>query len=512
MTSVSHPLIADIAPARSSDRPEAPAREPRREDEKFSIPEVPQTATQRADISDAPVAPVAPIPARNDSAPETQVTAAPTQTTPPPEGSDTAPTLHSDAPGASAIPTTPSSGLIARIAGASTGNNFAGQPAAVSTTVAQASVPGTATASPIADQPASVQSGAPALNPQAQVGAANPSQQTLATAGLVPTEQPASPPKSAAAATATAPGAATSPASAATPPPAAAQQVAAAVGGVRPVAGGTTSSTSGTTDPKTTSAKNAVLDQQSANVEAPGVGIKKPATSFASEVNTAFSSTDTTAKPPLTQASAQIMAQAMASTPAIAAATPEAAAPSLTAPAPVTGDALGVSQSFSAEMRAAIDAPTQAAAYTARGAVTAQPAAEQIAMQITRAADQNIDRMTVHLKPAELGKVTIDLEVGPDNRMLAVISAERSETLDLLQRDSKSLEKALNDAGIETDSGSLEFSLKGDGDMAENGRDDDGKLHDGAVMLPGDIDATDAHGMPANAPLILPEGRIDIQV
>ena len=136
--------------------------------------------------------------------------------------------------------------------------------------------------------------------------------------------------------------------------------------------------------------------------------------------------------------------------------------------------------------------------------MTAQPVAEQVAMQISRAADQNIDRMTVHLKPAELGKVTIELEVGPDHRLHAVISAERSETLDLLQRDAKSLDKALNEAGIKTDSGSLQFNLKGEGGA--------GKLHDGAVMLPGETDTLEGDSLPAYTPLILPEGRINIQV
>ncbi|MFT5489624.1 MAG: flagellar hook-length control protein FliK, partial [Alphaproteobacteria bacterium] len=304
----------------------------------------------------------------------------------------------------------------------------------------------------------------------------------------------------------------TAPGAAGTQLPQAAPQIAAVANVGRAATNGTTPANLAPSSPKTAVGKNTILDQQSGEVEAGGNDVKKPVTAFATGASTAPGVADTAAKPSVPQANSQIMAQAMANTPAIPAATAELTPPSLTAPAPVTGDTLGVTQSFNAEMRAAINAPTQAAAYTARGAVTAQPAVEQIAMQITRAADQNIDRMTVHLKPAELGKVTIDLEVGPDNRLLAVISAERSETLDLLQRDSKSLEKALNDAGIKTDSGSLEFNLKGEGGTAENGRDGDGKLHDGAVMLPGDIDATDVNSIPNNTPLILPEGRIDIQV
>lgn len=208
------------------------------------------------------------------------------------------------------------------------------------------------------------------------------------------------------------------------------------------------------------------------------------------------------------QTNNQILAQALAGPMPDAGGNPVAAQVS----PPLSGDTMGVTQSFNAEMRAAIDAPTQAAAYTARGAVTPQPATEQIAMQISRAADQGVDRLSVQLKPAELGKVTIDLEIGPDNRMLAVISAERSETLDLLQRDARSLEKALAEAGVETDGSSLEFSLQGEDGSAENDRDGDSKLVDGAVMLPGDTIDADANGTLTNTPLVLPEGRLDIQV
>lgn len=503
MTSVSHPLIADIAPARSTNRPDASVREPRRDDEKFSIPEAPQAAKERQEIPTAPVAPVAPVRPRADRAPETNDTAALIHTTgraAVPETAAASPILSGDAATPPITPVATAPGLIAGIAGTVPGSNSTGQTAAATTTAVQA---GSATyAAAATGRPGSTQATAQTPDAQASSAAVNTQQQTGGAAPAGQTNQPV---------VAAGP-AVTTPGAAGTQPPQAAQLAAAAGSVGRTGPGGTTPSAATTSSPATAAGKNAVLDQQSGEGDATGNNVKKPGTDFATGINTAFGSSDAAAKPALPHANTQIMAQAMANAPAIAAATPELTPPSLTAPASVASDALGVTQSFNAEMRAAIDAPTQAAAYTARGAVTAQPAAEQIAMQITRAADQNIDRMTVHLKPGELGKVTIALEVGPDNRLLAVISAERSETLDLLQRDSKSLEKALNDAGIKTDSGSLEFNLKGEGGAAENGRDGDGKLHDGAVMLPGDIDASDAGNIPTYTPLILPEGRIDIQV
>ena len=66
----------------------------------------------------------------------------------------------------------------------------------------------------------------------------------------------------------------------------------------------------------------------------------------------------------------------------------------------------------------------------------------------------------------------MQLDVAPDGRVHAVIAADKPETLDLLQRDARALERALNDAGLRADSGSLSFNLRGQnqhfGDMPGN--------------------------------------------
>ncbi len=41
------------------------------------------------------------------------------------------------------------------------------------------------------------------------------------------------------------------------------------------------------------------------------------------------------------------------------------------------------------------------------------------------------------------------------------MTADSQETLDMLQRDSRELERALQQAGLQTDTGSLNFSLRG---------------------------------------------------
>src|SRR3546814_6284200 len=79
------------------------------------------------------------------------------------------------------------------------------------------------------------------------------------------------------------------------------------------------------------------------------------------------------------------------------------------------------------------------------------------------------------LHPAELGRIEVKLENASDGTLRAVISAERSETLDLLQRDARGLERALQEAGVKTDSGSLSFNLRGQGQGQEQRAEGNGR-------------------------------------
>ena len=86
---------------------------------------------------------------------------------------------------------------------------------------------------------------------------------------------------------------------------------------------------------------------------------------------------------------------------------------------------------------------------------------QQLAIHVTRAAKEGADRIEIQLKPAELGRVDVKLEVGHDGRVQAVVSAERPETLDLLRRDVQQLERALTHAGFNTDKDSFSFAERG---------------------------------------------------
>lgn len=98
--------------------------------------------------------------------------------------------------------------------------------------------------------------------------------------------------------------------------------------------------------------------------------------------------------------------------------------------------------------------------YLAASGGKPSPALQTLKLQIQRGMDAKIDSMTVKLQPASLGKVDVKLQFGDDGAMKAHLSVEKPETLTLLQKDSHSLERMLQDAGISLDDNALSFSLQ----------------------------------------------------
>ena len=113
-----------------------------------------------------------------------------------------------------------------------------------------------------------------------------------------------------------------------------------------------------------------------------------------------------------------------------------------------------------------------ATAASARAAAMAAPVVEQVAVRISQAVRNGANRITVQLHPAELGRIEIKLELGDSGRLSATVVVDRPETLDMMQRDARALERALQQAGLDADSDSLQFSLRDGGDDAEKAESD----------------------------------------
>ena len=81
-------------------------------------------------------------------------------------------------------------------------------------------------------------------------------------------------------------------------------------------------------------------------------------------------------------------------------------------------------------------------------------------LSVTRGADNAIDRMSLQLEPAELGRIDVELKMGKDGMLKASIMTDKADTLNILQKDSSALQKALQDAGLDVGSDSFSFDLR----------------------------------------------------
>lgn len=187
--------------------------------------------------------------------------------------------------------------------------------------------------------------------------------------------------------------------------------------------------------------------------------------------------------------------------------------PSASSPAMPAGFDAMATATPTAETNAAANAYARAAAAAAPHPLP-QPAAEQIAVHLASALKEGLDQITIHLRPASLGQIDVQLNVHADGRVQAVVMADRPETLDLLQKDARELTRALQDAGLKADSNSLNFGLRG----GEGGRQwDFGGARHWAVAPPDSADESSTGTVvPAVAALALGRGAspygIDIRV
>lgn len=81
---------------------------------------------------------------------------------------------------------------------------------------------------------------------------------------------------------------------------------------------------------------------------------------------------------------------------------------------------------------------------------------------------QGAREFQIRLDPAELGKVEVRLEISDDKTVTARVVVDRVETMHLLQRDARTLERAFEQAGLKTSDGGVDISLR---DQAQQGRD-----------------------------------------
>lgn len=192
---------------------------------------------------------------------------------------------------------------------------------------------------------------------------------------------------------------------------------------------------------------------------------------------------------------------------------PEAPAPQQQATAPAAEAAPPPAQppaasagplSFAHEVAQKVAAQTQAA-----GSVVPVHA---LAVTIAARASSGSTRFDIKLDPPELGRIEVQMTLDREGRVKSRLVVEKQETLDLLQRDQRNLERTLAQAGLETTEGSIEFSLKDQGGNDRQGNGDrPARTWQAAVEDP-DATATLAANAATYSRLAAARGGIDIRI
>jgi flagellar hook-length control protein FliK len=133
-----------------------------------------------------------------------------------------------------------------------------------------------------------------------------------------------------------------------------------------------------------------------------------------------------------------------------------------------------------------------------------------LAVEISAKSQSGAKQFDIRLDPPELGRVEVRLSIDAAGKASAHLSADQPQTLDLLQKDSTSLMRALRDAGLNVSQDGLNFSLR------QQSHQDSGAHQGGGRGTPRNFALTATTSTEATATSAAyrrpADGRVDISV
>jgi flagellar hook-length control protein FliK len=111
---------------------------------------------------------------------------------------------------------------------------------------------------------------------------------------------------------------------------------------------------------------------------------------------------------------------------------------------------------------AAAGVATPASGSRPNDAATAPVPIAEVAVTLAAQAQSGKNRFEIRLDPPELGRIDVQLNVDGSGSVSSRLVVERPDTLNLLIRDAPQLQRALQDAGLNT-AGGMQFSLADQG-------------------------------------------------
>ena len=124
-------------------------------------------------------------------------------------------------------------------------------------------------------------------------------------------------------------------------------------------------------------------------------------------------------------------------------------------------------------LSAASGTTSAAAASPAPANATSNAAAVPVsglAVVIAARAQAGSNQFDIRLDPPELGRIDVRLDVDSNGQVTTHVTADRADTLQLLQNQQPQLEQALQQAGLKTTGDSLQFTLRDQSFSGQNGQ------------------------------------------
>ncbi len=94
---------------------------------------------------------------------------------------------------------------------------------------------------------------------------------------------------------------------------------------------------------------------------------------------------------------------------------------------------------------------------------------QHLAFQIASQFQAGHSRFQIRMDPPELGRIDVRMDVDAQGVVHARLAVDRAETLEMLRHDSRALERALQQAGLDQNKTNLEFSLRQNGSGSGQG-------------------------------------------
>jgi flagellar hook-length control protein FliK len=119
-----------------------------------------------------------------------------------------------------------------------------------------------------------------------------------------------------------------------------------------------------------------------------------------------------------------------------------------------------------------------------------------VPIEIGMRAMAGVRRFDIRLDPADLGRIDVRLDMGDDGTVKAHLTVDKVETLALLQRDARTLERAFEQAGLKPSDGGVDLTLR-DHTFAGHRQGAGGEQQRAGAPVPAFVAAEQADEQPA---------------